>query len=236
MKLAIMQPYFLPYVGYFQLINSVDCFVIYDDIQFSKKSWVNRNRILVNGQETLFSIPLKKDSDYLDICERNVAEVFDWRRIYRQFEMGYKKSPNWDNWHPVVERILSYQSVNLFDYVNNSVTHMCDALGITTQIIKSSDLKISRELKGKDRVIETCKVLNADIYINPIGGQELYSNQQFQESGIKLSFLRSKLSAYDQIKVEKFVPALSIMDIVFNCSSELTSNFIEFDYEVFHDV
>jgi hypothetical protein len=232
MKLAIMQPYFLPYVGYFQLINSVDCFVIYDDIQFSKKSWVNRNRILVNGQETLFSIPLKKDSDYLDICERNVAEVFDWRKIYRQFEMGYKKSPNWDNWHPVVERILSYQSVNLFDYVNNSVTHMCDALGITTQIIKSSDLKIDRELKGKDRVIETCKVLNADIYINPIGGLELYSNQQFQESGIELNFIKSGLSEYPQLNVSEFSPALSVVDLAMNCSTDLIKHFLNKDFVV----
>jgi hypothetical protein len=232
MKLAIMQPYFLPYVGYFQLINSVDCFVIYDDIQFSKKSWVNRNRILVNGQETLFSIPLKKASDYLDICERNVAEVFDWRKIYRQFEMGYKKSPNWDNWYPIVEKILSYQSVNLFDYVNNSVTHMCDALGITTRIIKSSDLKIDRELKGKDRVIETCKVLKADIYINPIGGQELYSNQQFQESGIELNFIKSSLSEYPQLNVSEFSPALSVIDMAMNCSPDLIKHFLNKDFVV----
>jgi hypothetical protein len=193
---------------------------------------VNRNRILVNGQETLFSIPLKKTSDYLDICERNVAEVFDWRKIYRQFEMGYKKSPNWDNWYPIVEKILSYQSVNLFDYVNNSVTHMCDALGITTRIIKSSDLKIDRELKGKDRVIETCKVLNADIYINPIGGLELYSNQQFQESGIELNFIKSGLSEYPQLNVSEFSPALSVVDLAMNCSTDLIKHFLNKDFVV----
>jgi hypothetical protein len=109
---------------------------------------------------------------------------------------------------------------------------MCDALGITTQIIKSSDLKIDRELKGKDRVIETCKVLNADIYINPIGGLELYSNQQFQESGIELNFIKSGLSEYPQLNVSEFSPALSVVDLAMNCSTDLIKHFLNKDFVV----
>ena len=77
MKLAIMQPYFFPYIGYFQLIKSVDEFVIYDNIQYTKKGWINRNRILVNGTDYLISLPLKKDSDYLNVVDRQLAESWE---------------------------------------------------------------------------------------------------------------------------------------------------------------
>ena len=231
-----MQPYFLPYVGYFQLINQVDCFVIYDDIQFSKKSWVNRNRILINGQESLLSIPLKKASDYLDISERNIAEVFDWKKMYRQFEMGYKKSPNWNMYSMVLEELLACENTALFGYVNNSVNQICHSLGITTKIVKSSELKIDRDLKGKDRVIATCKILRANTYINPIGGMSLYDYEEFSKSGLELNFLKSNLSPYAQINVEKFVPALSIMDMMFNCSEDVVSKLINTDFEIINDV
>ncbi len=227
-----MQPYFLPYLGYFQLINQVDCFVIYDDIQFSKKSWVNRNRILINGQESLVSLPLKKASDYLDISERNIAEVFDWKKMFRQFEMGYKKSTNWNRYSKVLEEILSFNNTKLFDYVSNSVDQICRVLGVTTEIVKSSELMVDRDLKGKDRVIATCKTLGAETYVNPIGGIELYDHEEFRKSGLKLNFLRSRLSPYEQIKVEAFSPALSIMDVMFNCSTETMRNFINYDFDI----
>ena len=75
MKVAIMQPYFLPYIGYLQLLNSVDKFILYDDIEYTKKGWINRNRI-VDGE--IITLPLKKDSDYLNVVERRLSD--DWRK------------------------------------------------------------------------------------------------------------------------------------------------------------
>ncbi len=86
MKLAIMQPYFFPYIGYFQLINTVDEFVVYDNIEFTKKGWINRNRILVNGKDEYITLPIKKDSDFLHVKDRFLAET--WSKDSAKMKTG----------------------------------------------------------------------------------------------------------------------------------------------------
>ncbi len=106
MRTAIMQPYFLPYLGYFQLISAVDRFVVYDTIQFTKKGWINRNQMLLNGTATMFSVPVKKDSDYLDVVDRHVADSFDPAKLCNQISGAYRKAPEFDATMPFVEDIL----------------------------------------------------------------------------------------------------------------------------------
>ena len=110
MKLGIMQPYFFPYIGYFQLINSVDTFVIYDNIQFTKKGWIHRNRFLQNGKDTMFTLPIKKDSDYLDIDQRFLSENFgpECDKLLRKIEGAYKKAPYFNDVFPIVKSIFTF--------------------------------------------------------------------------------------------------------------------------------
>ncbi|MFV0311354.1 MAG: WbqC family protein [Dysgonomonas sp.] len=213
MKLGIMQPYFLPYIGYFQLLNAVDKYVIYDNIQYTKKGWINRNRILQNGKDLMITIPLEKDSDYLDIKDRCLSVGFDKKKLLNQIRESYRKAPYFDMLMPLIERIVNYDDTNLFHYIDNSIREICKYLDIKTEIIISSTLDIDHSLKGQDKVIAICKELKATDYYNAIGGQELYSPEEFKKENINLYFISSNPIEYKQFANE-FVPWLSILDVM----------------------
>src|SRR5690554_1896093 len=142
MKIAVMQPYFMPYIGYFQLMNTVDVFVIYDNIQFTKKGWINRNRILVNGRDQFITLPLKKDSDYLNVNERFLSDGFSNEKIkiLNKLKGAYFKAPFFNEVFPIVEEVFDYQETNLFDFVYNSIQITRSFLEIDCKILKSSKL------------------------------------------------------------------------------------------------
>ena len=123
MRLGIMQPYFLPYIGYFQLMKSVDTFIIYDNIKYTKRGWINKNRILVNGSDKLFSIPVKKDSDYLKIGERELANnsLSERKKILRQITNSYAKAPYFASTYPIIEKCFLCEESNLFHYILYSI-------------------------------------------------------------------------------------------------------------------
>lgn len=216
MKMAIMQPYFLPYVGYYQLIAAVDTFVVYDNIQYTKKGWINRNRMLRNGSDVTFSLPIKKDSDYLDVVQRELAPNFDRKKLLNQFKGAYGRAPFFEQSLPLLERVVCYENNNLFRYIYHSIVEICAYLGIKTKIEVSSEIEIDHDQKGQEKVISLCKALSADTYINSIGGMDLYGADEFSESGISLKFIRPKPFEYQQFGAE-FVPWLSFVDVlVFN--------------------
>ncbi len=215
MKTAIMQPYFLPYIGYFQLIHAVDQFVIYDNIQYTKKGWINRNRILQNGKDEFITLPLKKGSDYLDVCQRELAEGFsdEAAATLRKISHLYRKAPCFNAVFPLLEKIYSCPQRNLFDFIHYSVTEICRYLEINTAIILSSSVPIDHSLKSADKVVALCKALNTREYINPIGGVELYAAAHFEAHDIQLRFLKSHRITYPQFNHD-FVPWLSILDVM----------------------
>lgn len=213
MKLGIMQPYFLPYIGYFQLLNAVDKYVIYDNIQFTKKGWINRNRILQNGKDALITIPVEKDSDYLDIRDRSVSSAFDRKKLLNQIRESYRKSPCFNEVMPLMEEIVNYDDNNLFAYIFHSIVKICGYLKIDTDIIVSSAISIDHTLKGQEKVLAICKALNATDYYNAIGGQELYNADDFRKDNINLHFVSSNPVKYMQFANE-FVPWLSILDVM----------------------
>jgi len=227
-----MQPYFLPYIGYFQLINSVDLFVTYDNIKYTKKGWINRNRMLVNGVDSVFSLPLRKDSDCLIVVERKLAAGFDRLKLLNQFKGAYARAPYYAEIIPLMEEILFFKDENLFRYVYNSIDRICNYLEIVTKIIVSSEVAINHDLKGQDKVLALCKALNAETYINPPGGLDLYSRETFMERGIKLQFLRPKPFEYEQFGAP-FVPWLSIIDVMMFNPPEVIRTRLDTGYEVF---
>jgi hypothetical protein len=213
-KVAIMQPYFLPYIGYWQLIGAVDAFVIYDNIKYTKKGWINRNRFLLNGKEALFSIPLRKESDFLDVNQRYLADSFDREDLINRFREAYRKAPEYSAFMPVLEDIIRCPLTNLFDYIRYSIETVCSYLDLKTPVIVSSSIDCDHSLKAAERVQAICKALGAETYINPPGGKDLYSKEDFQEKGITLRFLEPALVEYPQEAMD-FVPWLSIVDVLF---------------------
>ncbi|MDR2955145.1 MAG: WbqC family protein [Prevotella sp.] len=221
MTIGIMQPYFLPYIGYFQLMNAVDKYVIYDNIQYTKKGWINRNRILQNGKDVLITIPVEKDSDYLDIKDRNVSQNFDKKKLLNQIRESYRKAPYFQEIMPLIEDIVNYEECNLAKYIYNSIDKIRIFLGINTELIVSSTIDTDHSLKGQDKVIALCKTLDAKNYYNAIGGQALYDKDEFAKENINLNFLSSNPVEYKQFKNE-FIPWLSILDVMmFNSVDEI---------------
>jgi hypothetical protein len=229
-SIAIMQPYFLPYIGYWQLMNSVDQFVIYDNIQYTKKGWINRNRYLVNGKAVTFTLPLKKDSDYLDVRDRRLSDSFgsESRKLVRKVESAYKKAPNFDAGFELFERCLTYRESNLFRYILYSIEVIRDYLGIKTELLISSEIDIDHGLRAADKVMKICDALGANEYINPIGGIELYDKNDFRENGIELKFLEPTIRPYQQYSCD-FIPGLSIIDVIMFNDSESINNHLKSD-------
>ncbi len=231
MRLAIMQPYFLPYIGYFQLIAAVDIFIVYDNIKYTKKGWINRNRILHNGTDKLFSLPLKKDSDFLDVVEREISEDFNPDKLLNQFKGAYARAPYFAHVFSLLDRIVRYGDRNLFRFIHHSLVRTCEHLGIVTEIRVSSDIAIDRELKNQDKVIALCQALGADTYINAIGGMELYAKDKFKASGIELKFIKSQPFEYAQFGND-FVPWLSIVDVMMFTPFDTIRECISNNYEL----
>ncbi len=214
-KIAIMQPYFLPYIGYWQLINEVDKFVVYDNVQYTKKGWINRNRYLQNGVDKVFSLPLRKDSNGLDIKCRYLSEQVEneQKKILRRFRESYRQAPFYGDAMPVIEDCVLHESKNLFEYVHYSILRVCEYLNINTEVIKSSLIEANHNLKGEERVVDICRAMNVQSYVNPIGGLDLYDKDVFKQKGIQLSFIKSKKIEYIQ-NGDVFVPWLSIIDVI----------------------
>lgn len=228
MIVAIMQPYFLPYIGYFQLINAVDKFVVYDNIEFTKKGWINRNRILVNGKEEFMSLPISKASDFLHVNQRYLSSNFESEKnkILRKIKEFYRKAPNYEIIYTLTEEIFNYENDNLFEFIFNSIKKICRYLGISTELITSSSIDINHNLKSEEKVISICNSLNATKYINSIGGQNLYAKKNFYDAEIELIFIKSQPITYQQFDYE-FLPWLSILDVLMFNSVETINDFLK---------
>lgn len=232
MKLAIMQPYFYPYIGYFQLMNFADVFVVYDDIQYVKQSWINRNRILVNGAPSYISVPLKKDSDYLDVRERSLAVTWekDRLKLIQKLKGVYSKAPFFkENFEPLKQAITNGET-NLFKFLFENLLVVKKLLNIQTKLVVSSEIGEFTALQSQDKVMAICEALGATSYLNPIGGVDLYDKNEFARNGVELCFLKSRPFEYAQYG-KPFQPFLSIIDVLmFNSCSRVQAMLS--DYEI----
>lgn len=222
MKLGIMQPYFLPYIGYWQLLNAVDRYVVYDDVNFIKRGWINRNRILIEGKPAYFTLSILEASQNKRINEIKVNQ--DKKLLYKNMktvELVYKKAPCFSEVFALLEKIMDSREEYLSRFIFDSIRMICDYLEIKTELLVSSALEKNNALKGEDKVLEICSLLGADEYYNAIGGRALYSCEHFRSKGIELKFVKTDPIEYPQFKNE-FQPNLSILDVMmFNSVPEI---------------
>lgn len=216
MKLAIMQPYFMPYIGYFQLIKMVDKFIFYDDVTFIKQGWINRNQILINNQAKMFSIPLSNASSHVLIKDVLISEIAyqKWKKSFlNSIIFSYKKAKNYSKINALIEKILEKRPETISELAIKSVVEVAQYLDLKTEFEICSDVYSNTYLSGQNRVLDICINEKATTYINPVGGMELYSKSVFQEKNIKLLFIKANKSVYPQFS-EGFVPFLSIIDVL----------------------
>ncbi|KHS79639.1 MULTISPECIES: WbqC family protein [Pectobacterium] len=230
-KYAVMQPYFFPYIGYFQLMAEVDVFVVYDNIKYTKKGWINRNRILLNGKDSTFSLPLKKDSDFLDVKDRVLSETFNRDDLINKIRGAYRRAPYFKNVFPLLENIINYRDDNLFNYILYSLGSIKEYLGLTCDIKVSSSINIDHSLKSQDKVLAFGNALGAKSYSNPPGGISLYSQEAFSLHGMTLNFIQPNNIIYKQFD-EPFVAWLSIIDVMMFNSSDEVLHLITNEYEL----
>lgn len=215
-----MQPYAFPYIGYFQLINATDQFVIYDDVNYIKSGWINRNMILINGKKNYINISLTGASQNKLINELDVSD--DFIKFLKTIKMAYAKAPHFEEVYELLSSICKFDDKNLSKFLGNSILEIFNYLKIDKSIEYSSNLSKNNALRGQSKVIDICKTLDADRYINAIGGQELYEKNDFISSGIELNFLKTHFKEYKQFKNE-FIPGLSIIDVLmFNTVQDIT--------------
>jgi hypothetical protein len=227
MRVAIMQPYLFPYVGYFHLLHSVDCFILLDDVAYIKKGWINRNRILVNGMEYVFSIPLANSSQnklIKDTCLQ--ADPRHQRKLLATIEQAYKSSLSFDYVYPLVKQVLLSPENDLTNLIFYSLQLIADYTSLHVQILRSSNIAKDNKLTGQERIIEICKCVKAHDYVNMISGAKLYSPSQFLKAGINLHFLEPILTPYTQFQHD-FVSGLSIIDLLMHVSDHEVSDYLQ---------
>lgn len=216
-----MQPYFLPYVGYFQLIAAVDKFVLYDDVAFIKGGWINRNNLLLNDRTLLFTVPLANGESGVPIHDVMLARTFaKWRsKFFKTLQHAYTKAPNYTEVATMLERWINPNASSLSEINRVSLVDTLHWLRIPTQIVPSSRIYNNESLERRERLVDICRKEGADVYINAAGGRTLYDKTWFGERGIALGFLDASIQPYPQ-RSDAFVPNLSILDFMMNVPRE----------------
>jgi hypothetical protein len=215
MKVAIMQPYLFPYIGYFQLISAVDTFVFYDDVNFMNRGWINRNRILSNGKDLLFTVPLKEASQNKLINEIETDITEKWKsKFYKTMHFSYSKAPYFIDVMARIESVFISGNTNISELSERSVVEICNYIGIQKKFEKSS-LKYgtTKGMEKADRLIEITKLSGHNQYINVRAGEELYDKEYYKSKEVDLFFISPKLNQYKQFSND-FIPGLSIIDVL----------------------
>jgi hypothetical protein len=212
-----MQPYLFPYIGYFQLIHAVDRFVVYDDVAFIKQGWINRNRILIGGAPSFFTVPVKHASSFTPIRDTLIDDDRQherWvERVLKSFDNAYRRAPEFGGVFPMLEAVFARETTRIGDLAVASLKAVAKLLDIRTSFVDSSTMYGNAHLKGEERVLAICRSEGASEYVNVQGGRELYSCQRFEAEGLRLAFIEPRPLEYRQFG-GPFVPSLSIVDVL----------------------
>lgn len=228
--LAVMQPYLFPYLGYFQLIAAADVFVLGDDLQYVRSGWVNRNRILHNGEAKLISFPLKKDRFQLQINQRQLCDHFsdEAPRLIDLLAESYGEAPYFAQVMPLLERLIRFPQQNIALYAEHAIREMCAYLHIVTPILRSSDLILGSAADKQERIIRIAHTFEATTFITPEGGSVIYDRDHFARNGLLVRFFRMNPVAYQQFG-QPFVANLAIIDVLmFNCVEQVQQMLTEY--------
>ncbi len=215
-----MQPYIFPYIGYFQLMHEVDKFILYDDVDFINRGWINRNNILVNKKATLFTIPLVKASQNKAINTIEVLQEAKWKsKMLKTIALAYKKAPFFSPVSDLIEEVITPDYSSIAGMVEASIRKTVEYLNLSVDIQSTSSIYQNQHLKAAERILDICHQEGATTYINPIGGQDLYQKDHFEANGGTLNFLKAVPLPYAQGKHD-FVPYLSIIDLMMHLEPE----------------
>lgn len=215
----------MPYIGYFQLMKAVDKYVVYDDVNYIKGGWANRNHILINGEKEMFTVTLQKASQNKLFNEIVIGD--DFKKLMKTLQMNYSRAINFDQTMVLMERIISFPNKQLAVFIANSFREILSYLSVETEILMSSEIPKDNSLRGKDKIIQICEILGADTYYNAVGGKNLYDQEEFREHGITLNFVDSLPQVYSQLHTREFVSGLSMVDVLMNNTKDEVNRLLD---------
>jgi len=234
-----MQPYFLPYIGYWQLMASVDTFILFDVVQYNKRSWMNRNRILhsdVNKSFQYVSLPVKKPKRGELIQDILIADNDDWRASIAGSLSVYQRmrAQEYRGVSCLVQDIFSIKEANFSRFIGLHMEKVLAYLAIDKKIVFASDIDFDRsEIEGPgDWALSICKAYGADEYVNPHGGADIFDEGKYCDSGVDIKFLKPKLTPYKQGRREGFEPGLSILDVLMFADKQSARKALLEDFDV----
>lgn len=224
MKLAIMQPYFFPYIGYFKLLHAVEKFVFYDDVNFIKGGWINRNRLLLGGKVGYFTVPLSQAGSFSKINSIQIKSDMPWEaRIFAQISGVYSKAPYYEPVMSLVKNVLETHDGRISTLAKNSVLKVAEYLSLEKSFTMSSEVYGNQDQKSVARVLDICRQESATSYVNLPGGRDLYAEEDFLKAGIHLEFVSVRMPVYRQ-SIAGFHPGLSIIDVLmFNSPQQVVA-------------
>lgn len=218
MILAVMQPYLFPYIGYYQLAYHADMFIFYDDVNYIKGGYINRNNILTKNGKLLFTVPVNQASSFKKINELEFSSNI--KKVLATIQQAYSKAPNFNAVYPMIEKILLSEDRNVAKIASNSIIEIFNYLEIPFKYEFSSNIDYDRELDAKNKLFSFCKLYNAQKYTNTPGGRSLYNKDEFKSKNIELTFIETDDITYTQFNNEKFESNLSIIDLLMNLNKE----------------
>jgi WbqC-like protein family len=234
MKIALMQPYFMPYIGYFQLIHAVDKFIFFDDVNFIKQGWINRNNILLDKKRHRFCLPIKNISSKKNIKDTLIAQQpIHWEKpLLKKIHQAYQKAPYFEPVYPQIEKILrGCAGRSMADVAIESIEQTLVYIGAEENLSRSAGKYNNKHLKLTEKVIDICQKEGATTYVNAFGGQHLFAKNTFDEQGIELLFIKPKMRIYTQFSSD-FVGGLSIIDVLMH-NDPATIRAMTNDYNLF---
>jgi hypothetical protein len=232
MRIAIMQPYLFPYLGYFQLMHAADKFLLLDDVNYINRGWVNRNNILVNDKPFLFTLPLQKVSQHKKINETMIAADEKWKsKFMATLYAAYHQSPHYGEVFELIRSVITFDELRLSVFLQNSLEKIVAFIGMETRMISVGSTETAVILKGQERILDLCRANMADAYINLPGGKNLYDPIEFDRRNVRLLFIEPHFPVYPQPRQQAFAPGLSIIDLLMNNSRESVAEMIK-DYDI----
>lgn len=227
MKLAIMQPYFFPYIGYFQLIHAVDKLVFYDDVNYIKGGWINRNRLFLSGAVRYITVPLAGASSFEKINSTKIGNEGNWQKqMLAVIHQSYDRAPYYGAVIDLVERVINSHDGCIASLAKNSIVAVSEYLSVDTSFVNSSSVYRNQDLRGAARVLDICNKENAKQYWNVPGGRDLYSPDEFKAAGVDLQFVDVAIVPYKQLAPD-FNPGLSIIDVMMHNDKEVVKEMIQ---------
>ncbi len=218
MKGTILQPTYLPWLGFFDMIDASDVFVVYDHAQFVKKSWHCRNRIKTNNGELMLSVPIKKAPQKTPICDITINEQYTLKKHWKTISHAYCKSRYFEDYKDIFADLYDKEFVLLRDLNIAIIKTICTMLGISKKIQYSSELDLQedeRNLCRTEKIISICKKMEITSLFDSEGARELLDCSIFDKEHINIRFQDIKFPHYFQL-YDEFITHLSVIDLIFN--------------------